>query len=56
MEKKEYEAKVFSEYDNTYPYFIAVGLLLLILEFFIFERKTRITRNLDLYGKKRILK
>jgi Ca-activated chloride channel homolog len=56
MEKKEFEAKTFSDYTNTYPYFVALGLLLLILEFFIFERKTRLTRNLDFFGKKRILK
>ena len=56
MEKKEYEAKVYSEYDHTYPYFVAAGLLLLIIELLIFERKTKLTRNLDIYGKKRILK
>jgi Ca-activated chloride channel family protein len=56
MEKKEFEAKTFSDYTNTYPYFVAFGLLLLILEFLIFERKTNLTRNLDFFGKKRILK
>ncbi len=56
MEKKEFEAKTFSDYTNTYPYFVGLGLLLLVLEFFIFERKTRLTRNLDFFGKKRILK
>jgi Ca-activated chloride channel homolog len=56
LEKKEFEAKTFSDYTNTYPYFVGLGLLLLILEFFIFERKTRLTRNLDFFGKKRILK
>ncbi len=56
LEKKEYEAKVYSEYTNTYPYCIGIALFLLILEFFIFERKTKFTRNLDFFGKKRILK
>ena len=56
LEKKEYEAKTFSDYTNTYRYFIGFALLILLIEFFIFERKTRLTRNLDFFGKKRILK
>lgn len=55
IEKKEYEAKVFSEYRNTYIYFVAVALLLIILELMILERTTRLTRNLNLFEKKRIL-
>ena len=56
MEKKNYEAKVYSEYSSTYVYFVALGLVILLLEFFIFDRKTRLTRNLDLFEKKHILK
>jgi Ca-activated chloride channel family protein len=56
MEKKEFEAKTFAEYTNTYPYIVGLVLIILILEFFIFDRKTRLTRNLDFFGKKRILK
>ncbi|MEI6122802.1 MAG: VWA domain-containing protein [Bacteroidota bacterium] len=56
MEKKNYEAKVYAEYSNTFPYFVAFALLLLLIEFFIFERKTRLTRNLSFFEKKRILK
>ncbi len=39
MEKKEFGAKVFTEYEDRFQYFIAVAILLLILEFFISERK-----------------
>ncbi len=56
MEKKNYEAKVYSEYNNTYVYFIVFGLVILLIEFIIFERKTRLTRNLNFFEKKRILK
>lgn len=55
LEKKEYEAKVFSEYRNTYLYFIAVALLFLIFDMVILERKTRLTRNVNLFTKKRII-
>jgi Ca-activated chloride channel homolog len=56
LQKKEYQAKVYSEYSNSYVYFVALSLLILLVEFLIFERKTRLTRNLDFFGKKRILK
>lgn len=55
LEKKEYEAKVFSEYRNTYIYFVAAALILLILDLLILERKTRLTRNVHLFAKKHII-
>ncbi|MDI6765699.1 MAG: VWA domain-containing protein [Bacteroidota bacterium] len=41
MEKKEFGAKVFTEYEDRFQYFLAVAILLLILEFFVSERKNR---------------
>jgi len=41
MEKKEFGAKVFTEYEDRFQYFLAAAILLLILEFFISERKNR---------------
>lgn len=55
LEKKEYQAKVFSEYRNTYLYFIAFALILLVVELLISEIKTKLTRNMNLFGKKRII-
>lgn len=51
LEKSEYEALNFADYENLYPYFIGAGLLLLILEVIIFARKTRLTRNIRLFSK-----
>lgn len=56
MEKKEYETTSFSQYSNTYRFFIFASIILLVIEFLIFERKTSLTRNVDFFGKKRILK
>jgi len=50
MEKGTSEATDFTDYENLYPYFLGLGLLLLLAEFFIFERKTRLTRNLHLFS------
>nr|MBP8042457.1 hypothetical protein [Bacteroidales bacterium] len=55
LEKKEYEARVFSEYRNTYMYFVIAALLLLIADLIILERKTRLTRNVHLFEKKHII-
>jgi Ca-activated chloride channel family protein len=41
MEKKEYESKVFSDFEDRFQYFIAIALLLLIIEITIFERKNK---------------
>ncbi|MBI5216510.1 MAG: VWA domain-containing protein [Ignavibacteriae bacterium] len=39
MEKKEFGAKVFTEYEDRFQYFLAVAAFLLILEYFLSERK-----------------
>jgi len=39
MEKKEFGAKVFTEYEDRFQYFLSAALFLLAMEFFISERK-----------------
>jgi Ca-activated chloride channel family protein len=51
LEKAEYEAMDFTDYENLFPYFMSAGLFLLVLEFFIFERKSRLTRNFKLFSR-----
>jgi len=52
MEKQEMESKTFSEYDDQFQYFFAVGLFLLLLEFVILERKNKYLKNIKLFGTK----
>jgi Ca-activated chloride channel family protein len=40
IEKSEIEEKQFSDYEDRFQYFVALALLLLILDLFVFERKT----------------
>lgn len=42
MEKKEFGAKVFTEYEDRFQFVLAVALILLVGEFFISERKNRL--------------
>ncbi len=41
LEKQEIETKMFSEYEGRFQYFLAISLLLLIIEFLIPERKSK---------------
>ena len=50
MEKRELEVRSFTEYNSYFQYFIAAGLLLLIIEFLISYRRVGWTRGRDLFG------
>ncbi len=53
MEKKEFGAKVFTEYEDRFQYFLTVAILLLILEFFISERKNRWMAKWNFFKERR---
>ncbi|MFA8434256.1 MAG: VWA domain-containing protein [Marinifilaceae bacterium] len=50
MDKTELEQRVYSDYDEKFQYFIAIGLLLLLLEFLILERKNKHLKDIRLFG------
>ena len=52
MEKKEFGAKVFTEYEDRFQYFLAAAILLLIFEFFISERKNRWMAKWDFFKER----
>lgn len=41
MEQQEFEAPRFSEYESRFHYFLALAIIFLVLEFIIFERKSK---------------
>lgn len=51
MEKREFEARVFNEYESYFQYFIAVAILFLIAEFLLSFRKNKWLGEKDLFGK-----
>lgn len=53
LEKTEFESKVFSDYEDRFQYLLAVAIVLLILEFYILERRGKRFRNVNLFGEKR---
>jgi len=50
MQKTEMEARTFSEYEDQFQYFLAVGLALLLLEFLLLERKNKYLRRIKLFS------
>ncbi len=45
LDKEEIDTKVYSEYEEQFPYLIWIALGFLVVEFFIFEKKGRLFRN-----------
>jgi len=51
MEKREFEARVFNEYESYFQYFIGIAILFLIAEFLLSYRKNKWLAGKDLFGK-----
>ncbi len=50
-EKKEFETKQFSDYKDQFQWFIGIGLLFLILDVFLFNKKTKWVQKLNLFNE-----
>jgi Ca-activated chloride channel family protein len=51
LEKTKFESRMFSDYEDRFQYFIAVSLIFLLLELFIFERKSKWLSKINFFGK-----
>ena len=51
LEKKEFEAKTFSEFKDQFQWFLGLGLFFLILDVLFLERKTAWLRRLNLFNE-----
>ncbi|MDO4229495.1 MAG: VWA domain-containing protein [Capnocytophaga sp.] len=52
-EKSEFEIQKFVDYKDQFQWFLATALFLLILDLFIFERKTQWVKKLNLFNEKK---
>lgn len=52
MDKKEFEAKKFVSYKDQFQAFLFAGFLLILLEMFLFETKTKWVQRLNLFNEK----
>ena len=53
MEKKSFGTKQFTGFEDRFQYFLAAGLLLLLIEFTITDRKSKIIQKLDLFHERK---
>jgi Ca-activated chloride channel homolog len=51
MDKKEFEAKEFAEFEDQFQWFLGLGLFFLILEILFLERKTAWLKRLNLFNE-----
>lgn len=51
IEKKEYKAKIFTEYDDQFQYFLIIAIILLITEFFLSEKKNKYLAKINIFKK-----
>ncbi|TVQ14226.1 MAG: VWA domain-containing protein [Bacteroidetes bacterium] len=49
MEQQEFETAHFSEYESRFHYFLALAIIFLVLEFLIFERKSKWLNRIKLF-------
>ncbi|MFB9055131.1 VWA domain-containing protein [Mariniflexile ostreae] len=51
MEKTEFESKQFSDYKDQFQWFLGFGILFLLLDIFLLERKTAWLKKLNLFNE-----
>lgn len=52
-QKNEFETKQFSDYKDQFQWFLAIGLLFLVLDVFLLDKKTKWLRKVDLFNEEK---
>ena len=50
LEKKQFDSKMYSDYEDRFQWFISAAFILLLIETFLTERKSKIYQRLNLFG------
>lgn len=53
-DKKEFETKQFSDFKDQFQWFVALGILFLILDSLMFNKKTKWIQKLNLFNEKKV--
>ena len=53
MDKKEFDAKQFSDFKDQFQWFLAGALLFLVLDVLLLERKTKWINKLNLFNQQK---
>ncbi len=52
MDKKEFETKQFADFKDQFQWFLGIGLVLVLIDVFMLERKTAWIQRLNLFNEK----
>lgn len=52
-EKNEFETKQFADYKDQFQWFLSLGLLFLLIDIFLFEKKTKWLKKVDLFNEEK---
>tara|TARA_B110000046_G_scaffold168308_1_gene186624 strand:- start:3323 stop:4369 length:1047 start_codon:yes stop_codon:yes gene_type:complete len=55
-QKSEFETKQFSDYKDQFQWFLAIGILFLLLDVFLLDKKTKWLRKVDLFNEEKLKK
>ncbi len=50
LEKKQFDSKIYSDYEDTFQWYVSGALLLLLIETLLTERKSKLYKRLNLFG------
>lgn len=53
MQKSELESQIYADYDDQFQYFIGFGILLILIDFLILERKNKYLKNYRLFADRK---
>lgn len=51
LEKKQFESKMYSDYEDRFQPFIFAALIFLLIDTFLTERRSKLYKRLDLFGE-----
>jgi Ca-activated chloride channel family protein len=51
LDKKEFKAKMYTSFENQFQFFLAIALLLFIIDFIIGENKSKVVARWNLFGE-----
>ncbi len=52
-QKSEFETKQFSDYKDQFQWFLAIAILFLLIDAFLFDKKTKWLKNIDLFNEEK---
>ncbi len=55
-QKNEFETKQFSDYKDQFQWFLAIAIFFLVFDVFLFDKKTKWVRKVDLFNEEKVKK